>query len=293
MMNYREHAAHNWTDDSVRLIVTPSAFAKSAFFYVEEIGTFQTLSGYFTEREQLNSFLLAITLSGTGFLTFKGKKYKLQENQAFFIHCLDYQYYETDEKDLWKFCWVHLNGSFINGYYQYFQQAKSPVVTLKNPSLAQTIFHQLLQLQQELTPHSEPLTSKLLTDLLTEFLFPSSEQLAEESYIPETLKAIIQYVERHFSEPLPLDHLSAHFNISKYHLAREFKKYAGLAPNEFLIACRLTYAKNALKYSTRPVAAIAEEAGIPNTSHFINLFKQREGTTPLAYRKSWQGPKNN
>lgn len=291
MTFYREQAAHNWTADSIRLITTPSQFARTSFFYVEEAGYFRTLPGYFTEREQLNSFLIAITLSGTGFLTYKGKKYKMKENQAFFINCMEYQYYETDKDDLWEFSWVHLNGGAISGYYHYFQLSESPVIALKNPEIAKSAIQHLIQLNQEFTPYSEPLSSKILTDLLTEFLYSANGPQPAGDYISDTMKAIMRYLERHFNEPLSLEHLAMYFNMSKYHLAREFKKYSGLTPNEFLISCRIAYAKNALKYSDEPVAAIAEKVGVLNTSHFINLFKQRVGTTPLAYRKSWQTSK--
>ncbi|WP_186725496.1 AraC family transcriptional regulator [Planomicrobium sp. CPCC 101110] len=288
MAHYREQAAHNWTEDSIRLIATPSQLARNSFFYVEEAGYFRTQPGYFTEREELNSFLIAITLAGTGILKFNGKQYKLKADQAFFIHCMDYQYYATDERDLWEFSWVHLNGAAISGYYHYFQLSESPVVTLKNPGAAKSDLQELIRLHREFTPYSEPLISKILTDLLTEILYSAGNFLDAGDAFPDSVKPIMRYLEQHFNEPLSLGHLAAHFNISKYHLAREFKKHSGLSPNEFLISCRIAYAKNSLKYSNEPVAAIAEKVGVPNVSHFINLFKQRVGTTPLAYRKSWR-----
>lgn len=291
MMHYHEKSSHNWSEDSIRLIATPSRIAKNSFFYVEEAGYFRTQQGYFTEREQLNSYLIVYTLSGKGFLTYHGKKYKLEENEVFFISCMDYQYYETDSDDLWEFNWVHLNGVAISGYYHYFQSAGSPVVTVKNPDTCKSAFQQLIQTHQNFTAHSEPLSSKLLTNLLTELLCAINSTPETDTYIPDTMKAIMRYLEKHFNDPVSLDHLAIRFNISKYHLAREFKKYSGISPHEFLITCRITYAKNALKYSDQPIAAIAEETGTPNVSHFINLFKDREGTTPLAYRRTWQAPK--
>lgn len=290
MAHYREKASYNWSNDSVRLIATPSQLTKSTFFYVEETGYFRTQPGYFTEREQLNSYLIVFTLAGKGFLTYRGKKYELKKNQAFFIHCMDYQYYETDSQDLWEFSWVHLNGAATSGYYQHFQSAGSPVVTINNPANCQKALEGLLEVHQNFTVHTEPLSSKLLTDLLTELLLAASTQKTQDNYIPETMKPIMRYIEKHFNEPISLDQLATRFNLSKFHLSREFKKYAGLSPIEFQISCRITYAKNTLKYSSQPIAAIAEEAGIPNTSHFINLFKDREGITPLAYRRKWQSP---
>lgn len=50
---------------------------------------------------------------------------------------------------------------------------------------------------------------------------------------------------------------------------------------------RINHAKEYLKYSDAPIAEIAERVGIDNVSHFIDLFKNRTGLTPLAYRKQW------
>ena len=53
----------------------------------------------------------------------------------------------------------------------------------------------------------------------------------------------------------------------------------------------MTHAKERLKYSDMPVSEVAARVGIDNVSHFINLFKDRAGDTPLAYRKKWQRPR--
>ncbi len=48
---YQERAAYTWSEDSIRLIMTPSALAKSIYFYVQEAGYFKTDDTYFTERK--------------------------------------------------------------------------------------------------------------------------------------------------------------------------------------------------------------------------------------------------
>jgi AraC-like DNA-binding protein len=51
---------------------------------------------------------------------------------------------------------------------------------------------------------------------------------------------------------------------------------------------RLNYAKELLRYSTETVNNITFLCGFNQVSHFISLFKDREGITPLQYRKEWQ-----
>uniref|UniRef100_UPI003568068E helix-turn-helix transcriptional regulator n=1 Tax=Cohnella sp. TaxID=1883426 RepID=UPI003568068E len=73
-----------------------------------------------------------------------------------------------------------------------------------------------------------------------------------------------------------------------YHLSKEFKCYTGFSPNEYLIHTRITRAKELLRFTDMPVAEIALSVGVDNVSHFINLFRDRETMTPLAYRKTWR-----
>ena len=62
----------------------------------------------------------------------------------------------------------------------------------------------------------------------------------------------------------------------------------GITINEYLILTRISYAKELLKYTSLPVSEITFEVGMNNVTHFINLFKAREGCTPLVYRKRWK-----
>jgi AraC-like DNA-binding protein len=111
-------AARDWTEDSIGIMVTPSLTAKAMLHYVQENGHYRSLSSYFTEWENLPSFLIVYTVSGNGYLRYKGKRHAIQQGQAFFIHCMDYQYYETDPENLWELLWVHFEGGTSRQYYR-------------------------------------------------------------------------------------------------------------------------------------------------------------------------------
>ncbi|MEI7026041.1 hypothetical protein [Paenibacillus sp. y28] len=55
-LSCRLNAAFRWTETSDYYVSTPSVMARSMLFYVQEIGCFRTLPGYFTERASLDSF---------------------------------------------------------------------------------------------------------------------------------------------------------------------------------------------------------------------------------------------
>ncbi|MED4581258.1 AraC family transcriptional regulator [Brevibacillus choshinensis] len=288
MGTYMEKAAHDWTNDSVRIIATPSLVAKSTYFYVQEVGHFRTLPTYFTERQHLNSFLVVYTLAGKGYLRYRNHEYELRPHHVFFIDCHNYQYYKTDKNDLWEMAWVHFNGSSSRGYYEQFLKNGSPVISADDNSPIPVIIGQLLEANRQNDVRTEPLSSKYLVDILTELLLATSPPQATGAFLPDHIQKIISDLDKRFQEKISLDQLASQHAISKYHLLRECKKYTGYTPNEYLIHRRITYAKELLTYSDLTIAAIAHQTGVDNVSHFINLFKQRAEMTPLAYRKKWQ-----
>ncbi|NGQ96716.1 AraC family transcriptional regulator [Brevibacillus sp. SYP-B805] len=293
MKPYSERAAHAWTEDSVRIIATPSVTAKSTFYYVQEVGWFRTRPPYFTERENLNSYLVVCTLAGKGYLHYKGKWYTLGANQVFFIDCMEYQFYKTDEHELWEMVWVHFNGSGSRGYYEQFMKNGSPVVTFeKGCDTVASIIRQLIDIHRQKDVRTEPLSSFLLVHLLTELLLAANAPSHSAGlFLPSYLEQILRDLDKRFHEKISLDQLAKRHAVSKFHLVREFKKYTGFTPNEYLINRRITYAKELLIYSDLTVSAIASRVGIDNVSHFINLFKDRVEMTPLAFRKKWQRPR--
>lgn len=288
MGTYVERAAYDWTEDSVRLIATPSLTAKSMYFYVQEIGHFRTQPDYFTERQHLNSYLVVYTLAGKGYLNYQGKMYTVGPHQAFFIDCMNYQFYQTDRTDLWELLWVHFNGNSSRGYYEQFARNGSPVVTFGESNPIAGIMAQLLETHRQKDVRTEPLSSKYLVDLLTELLLATNPLESSDSFLPAHIQKIAADLDKRFQEKISLDQLAKKHAISKYHLLREFKRYTGFTPNEYVINCRITYAKELLTYSDLTIGAIASQTGMDNVSHFINLFKKRVEMTPLAYRKKWQ-----
>lgn len=288
MGTYMEKAAHDWTDDSVRIIATPSMTAKSTYFYVQEAGHFRTLPTYFTERRHLNSFLVVYTLAGRGHLHYRGQTHELRPHHVFFIDCQEYQHYRTDKNELWEIAWVHFNGSSSRGYYEQFAKNGSPVISVEENSPIPRIIEEILQTNRQNDVRTEPLSSKYIVDLLTELLLATSPKEAAGTFLPAHIQRIISDLDKRFSEKISLDQLASRHAMSKYHLLREYKRYTGYTPNEYLIHRRVTYAKELLTYSDLTIGQIAHEIGMDNVSHFINLFKQRVEMTPLAYRKRWQ-----
>lgn len=284
---YLERADYTWSEDSIRFINTPAISARQTFFYVQETGYFKTSPPYFTERENLNSFLIIYTLSGKGMLKYGGQTYHLLPESAVFINCMDHHYYECLSGQEWEFLWIHFNGSSALGYFEEFMKNGFHILYGLEHFFMESTMRRILSLTIKKDLHSEILVSCLIVEILTQLLIRNSSENLGLGFMPPYLKSILKEMEKRFQEPLSLDQLSEKFGVSKFHLSREFKRYIGTAPNEYLILTRLNHAKELLKYSESTVEEIAYTCGFRHVSHFISMFKKHEKMTPLQYRREW------
>lgn len=284
---YLERVDYTWSEDSIRFINTPTMSAKQLFFYVQEAGYFRTSPPYFTERENLNSFLIIYTLSGKGQLKYMGQTYYLLPETAVYINCMNHHYYECLSNQEWEFLWLHFNGASSLGYYEEYMKNGFHILNGTDRFFMESTLRRILSLTIKKDLHSEILVSSLIVEILTQLLIQNSSENLGLNFMPPYLKGVLKEIEKHFQESLSLDMLSDKFNISKFHLSREFKRYIGTSPNEYLILTRLNHAKELLKYSELTVEEIAYTCGFHHVSHFINMFKKHEKSTPLQYRREW------
>ena len=281
-----EHYSEAWSKDSIRIFCTPSAFAKSSYFYVQECGHFKTTDTYYTERQNLNSYLLLYTLGGEGVLEYRGNVYSLKQGDCFYINCMEEHKYFTAKANQWEFLWVHFDGPVALGYFKQFTQNEFKIV--HDESTVANLFRQILSLHQRKTLHTEILSSHILVSILTELTIRSMTNHTNYTILPESITQVMKDIDRNFKSELTLDGLASKHGMSKFHLARKFKEHVGITVNEYIICLRISCAKDLLKYTHLPISEIANTVGVQDTSHFINLFKAREATTPSAYRKKWK-----
>ncbi len=105
------------------------------------------------------------------------------------------------------------------------------------------------------------------------------------SNIPLTYRRLVRYMESNYMRALSLDEVAERFHISKFHMSREFRKYIGYSPGEYLIMLRVQHASILLAQSDLSVESIAAQAGFSNMSNFIGQIKKRTGMTPSEFRK--------
>ena len=260
-----------------------SSFAKANYLYLQHFGLLQSDEKFYTRREQYDSFLILYTYSGTGYLEYEGKEYYLNEGDGCFINCYKPHYYRANGK-VWHHSDMHFNGTLANNLFQMFEKSGSVKFTSSDVRSYQNLLENLLNIYNQAPPYMELQISNLLYQIVTEILVKTDKLSAKASPMSETLKYLIRYMESNYKSKLTLDYLSKFAGISKYHLSREFKKFTGLSPNEYLIHLRIEQAKLLLQNTNISVEKISQLVGIPDENNFTHHFKRLEGTTPGNFR---------
>lgn len=125
----------------------------------------------------------------------------------------------------------------------------------------------------------------LLLSLLSLLVAQSDTLPPSENADTRRLKTILQYVTTHYAETLSVAEAAGVCQCSPSHFMRWFRQMTGQSFTEYLNACRLNAAAEALRSTDDTVLAVAERTGFKNLSYFNRAFKARFGLPPREYRK--------
>lgn len=224
---YTEKSYNHWSEDSTWLTPNISPSAKNMLYYIQEAGDFTTYSKYYTERENLNSFLIVYTLSGNGRLHYRDNDYLLNPGSAFFINCMDYQFYQNISELPWHILWIHFNGCSSLAYFEEFIKNGSPVISITERAKIEEPLRAIYRYYRDMDYQTELLVSHAIETILTELLLASYRSRLPDNRDSSRVNNIMKYIDQHFAEKITLDDLSARFAQNKYSLQKEFKKNSG------------------------------------------------------------------
>lgn len=280
---------HGSIVSSRRVIYTPSAFARESLLYLQETGSLKAKKPHISARSNLSSFLFFIVRSGSGELSYNGQVTALRPGDCVFIDCRQH-YSHSTSNDLWELSWAHFNAQFMPGIYAKYMERGGLNVFHPNDLPG---FQGALTALYELASGDDYIRDMKINEALAGLL----SLLMRESWHPEKqsgkaqkkegVRAIRDYLDAHYAEKISLDQLSREHYINKYYLTRVFRDQYGTSIGNYLLHVRITHAKQLLRFTSDSIESVGAAVGIPDPHYFARAFRQVEGMTPNAYRKTW------
>lgn len=102
----------------------------------------------------------------------------------------------------------------------------------------------------------------------------------------DDVQKAIRCIETYYSSNITVKDISDAIYVSSSHLQKLFLRYVGKTPYQYIMEYRHMKAKEMLETADGSIEEVARQCGFVSSAHFSNAFKQREGVSPLAYRKS-------
>lgn len=99
------------------------------------------------------------------------------------------------------------------------------------------------------------------------------------------LRRIKEFVDVHISKGLGISELASLVGLSQFHFIRAFKHSVGLSPYQYVLAERISVAKELLSKRDLSIADVALAVGFSDASQLNRVFRKLMGVTPTVYRR--------
>lgn len=253
---------------------SPGQFARNNLFCIYWGAEYLCGSPYQVSREGLNSLLLFCFLSGEMEFAYRGRTFTAGPGDVVILDCrLPHRYHA--EKPV-RFHFLHFDGVPARAYCELLY-AKSGACFSGHPECA-------LQSQRILEELSGERADDHRLSALFHQLMSTLASDGQKTFCEPVAKAV-EYMQKHFQNPVTVDDIARQSAVSKFHLSRIFRAETGSSPHEYLTRLRLHHAQELIMETSKSIDFIASECGFSSTSHFIRAFKKEMDFTPAVYRK--------
>ena len=112
-----------------------------------------------------------------------------------------------------------------------------------------------------------------------------TDELTATNQAHDHLTQLLAYIDDHYSEPLSLTDLSAHFHFNPSYLSSYFSQHLNKGFSDYLTDVRIAKAKELLDNPDLSIADVGSMVGYHDHSYFCKVFKKKTKVSPSRYRK--------
>lgn len=222
-------------------------------------------------------YLLHAVLRGHGIFETDDKSYRLGPGDGFLIVPDVVTVYSADTDDPWHYGWIGLSGKDVYEVLRRCELSREqPIFHFSNPYRMHDILSKLYQ-----QPTAETLNPFGEIALIYQF-FGEMHISAQMSLPEKPTQRAVEYIERNYSYGITVQDIAHHAGLSRSQLFRQFERYEGKSPKEYLQEVRLLRAANLLREGIFTVTEVMYSSGFTDLPNFSRQFRKRFGLSPSA-----------
>lgn len=236
------------------------------------------------KRGQREFVLWQYTISGKGKLIHDEQEYDLPPGEAMLVHIPhNHQYFLPKDSDHWDFAFIIMRGVEALRICKEAERINGPLIKYQDENKSLKCAEEIFKEASSTNYNSYKLSClayQFCMDLFAD-ITPKKTNMR-----PTSIDRAVKYALTHFEEPVGVDEMAEKAGLSRYHFSREFKKYMGAPPADFIRKLRLDKAVNLLQSDSMPVHVVAKKCGFESSSYFCRAFVKEFGRSPNAFRSS-------
>ncbi len=243
---------------------------------------------YFISRNCCDHYILAYITEGTGTLDYNGIHYDLRPKDTLLLEPGSKHCYQVSPENPFGFIWANFFCDYMDSYLSGIGLKGTPVVRDTDSDVQLT---QIVDLAFK-DPNNNHICFPVMR-LVEDVLLTLAEKVFWEKKRQPTSSlahAIKDLLDESIFGAIDIAALAEKLHISKSTLFREFSKHYGVGPHQYLLQRKIELAKTFLVRSDNSIKDIANKLAFSDEFYFSNIFKQKTGISPSAYRK--EAPSN-
>ncbi|UVI28347.1 AraC family transcriptional regulator [Paenibacillus spongiae] len=278
------------TENGFDYVASPSDFARSKYFYALIGGYSVPDERFHFERAYYPAYEALIITSGKGWYR-HGREWLGLTAGDCLLHNMRYPHaYKADPDDPFQMTYLVFDGHLLDKLWP--DNLAAPYVLFRPVPLSALteIVDRILTAMRndDRDPDGTELQiSCLIYQLMVQCLHQSQGDSQQADLVkPDAMTAAQRFLNEHYLTVEKMEDAAKGVNLSFYHFIRQFKRYFGRTPKEYVLLKRVNHAKQLLLLTNRSVTEIAALSGFNNYNSFLHAFHQIERRSPTDYRKT-------
>lgn len=251
------------------------------YFAIEMTGITYPDKNYHIVRKHPEIFCLEYIVSGTGYVTCGDESFEPKQGDVYLLPPGVIHDYGADSEEPFQKIWMNIKGSLCNHLYEGY--GLSGHYHFPNCALY-PFFKRFLNVCETKQSNGRECVEQGAL-LIHEIFVALSNQLSGTTFQEKTpmLKAK-EYMELKVYEKLNIEDLAKEAGMSSSQLTRRFQKEYGTTPYKYFLAQKLNTACLLLSNTGLQIKEIAAKLQFADEHYFSNIFHEKIGMTPNAYR---------
>ncbi|OHD64104.1 MAG: hypothetical protein A2096_03100 [Spirochaetes bacterium GWF1_41_5] len=234
------------------------------------------------ERTDFKYYVFEYILSGRGRLLINSEDFSPAAGDVYILHRNSTHIFYPDPSDPWAKVWFSADGLLVDALIGSLRLNSTYFIRkFSKPEL----FQKMLAVSKESDAHTRA------SIIFFEILSAIYRQIYS-SQIPVYSQAVLRvknFIDNHPENNFSMEYLSELARKSSSQLTRLFRRELELSPYEYLLKRKLELARVFLINTSVSIKELAGRLGFNDPYYFSNLFKQKNGISPLLFRKKhWE-----